>query len=544
MRGANSNQVAVLVDGVRINDPSSTNGAYDFGNMSSDNIERIEVVRGAQSTLYGSYATAGVINIITKKGRGEPRADVSIEAGSFRTFRESLRLSGGDDKADYSFGISRIDTRGISKAAELEGSTTEYERDGYENTTLSTRLGCRVFEKGRVEMAIRYFDAVSDIDAQEYDDDPNHVSYTKQLSARAAYIQELFGIWKHSISGNYMNIERRTNDEIDASHTFSSSRTWYEGTHEHAEWQQALKIGNFDEITGGVEVEQESISLISYYGGTPSSLNDKTMTTKAAYLQNHLKLFERVYAIAGIRLTDNEDFGSHVNYQLSGSIKLPVIETRLKGNYATGFRAPSLYQLYAPTSGNSELDEEESRSYDFGIEQSLFSDIFVVDVTYFNTKYKNMIGYVSSKYVNTERFITDGIEVSAKIVSGDYLSIVGSYTYTRRADDLEKDERLIRRPKHQGSMYVNVYLFDSLNINAGIQYVGERKDTWFHPTTYTSMNEDMSDYYLLSLGASLQITKNFQVFGRVENAIDEDYQEVAGYKMPGRAFYGGVKGTF
>lgn len=547
LRGGNANQVVVLVDGVRMNDPSSPDGAYDFANMTADNVARIEVVRGAQSTLYGSFATGGVINIITKKGRGEPRANVSIEAGSFGTFRESLNLSGGDEKADYSFGISRTDMRGISKAAEMEGSTTDYDRDGYENTTLSTRLGCRVFDKGRIELVVRYFNAEYDMDTGAYLDDPNNTNQTKQFSARAAYTQEIFGFWKQSISGDYMNILRRYNDEVDAANPTTFSNSWYEGTHEHAEWQQILKVGTVDEITAGLEIEQDSYSSLSHSDWSTTEFDEETVVTKAGYLQNHMKLFKRVYAIAGVRVTDHEEFGAHTNYQLSGSVLVPFVETRLKGNYATGFRAPGLYQLYDPTYGNKELDPEESRSYDYGIEQALFGDRFLVELTYFNTRYKNMITTKSSKYVNVQRFITDGIEVTAKIIPGDFLSIVGSYTYTRRADDLEKDERLIRRPKHQGSMYVNLFLFNRLNINAGINYVGERKDTWYDTRILpygASVYPEMDDYYLLSLGASFQITENFQVFGRVENAIDEDYQEVAGYRMPGRAFYGGVKGTF
>lgn len=548
MRGVTSNQVVVLVDGIRMNDPSSPDGAYDFANLMTDNIERIEVVRGAQSTLYGSLATGGVVNIITKRGRGEPTTNVSVEAGSFRTFRESVNISGGDERADYSFGISRTDMRGISKAAEMEGSTSDYDRDGYENTTLSTRLGCRVFDKGRVELTIRYFNAEYDVDADAYYDDPNYINQVKQISARAAYTQELFGFWKHSISGDYMNILRLYDNNVDTDHPSVFSNSRYEGTHEHAEWKQVLSIGKIDEITAGIEIEQDSASSLDYsdfgWGASTTDTDEKTVVTRAGYFQNHLKLFERVFAIAGVRMTDHEEFGSHVNYQLSGSVLLPFIETRIKGNYATGFRAPSLDQLYNPNSGNEELDPEKSRSYDFGIEQGLFGDIFIVDVTYFNTRYKNMITTKSMKYVNINRFITDGIEMSARFVPGNYFSVVGSYTYTRRAENEDTEERSDRRPKHQGSLYMNLFLFDKLNINAGINYIGERTDYWYNYTTYANIDVEMDDYYLLSFAASYKITNNFQVFGRVENAINEDYQEVAGYRMPGRAFYGGVKGTF
>jgi len=351
-----------------------------------------------------------------------------------------------------------------------------------------------------------------------------------------------------------MNISRRNQDNTDDYDTPKFANSLYEGMHQHAEWQQILNLGNIDEITTGVEIEKDAVSTLSYadyygFGASATEFGEKSMVTRAAYAQNHLKLFERIFAVAGVRVSDHEEYGSHVTYQLSGSILLPFVETRLRGNYATGYRTPSLYQLYAPTYGNADLDPEESTSYDYGVEQSLFGGRFVVDVAYFNTQYKNMIGYDSaSKYINVARYLTDGIEASLKLVPVNIISIYGTYTYTRRAEDRDdNDERYNRRPKHQGSFFVNLLLMDRLNLNAGVQYVGKRRDAWYNEdilpygaTEYLTMD----DYYLLSFAASYQITNNFQVFGRVENAVNEDYQEVAGYRMPGRAFYGGVKGTF
>jgi vitamin B12 transporter len=155
--GSKSRDVLVLIDGVRVNDPSSVNNMFDFAHLSADNVERVEVIRGSQSVMHGASATGGVINIITRRGSGSPRIAARAEAGSFRTFRESMSASGGTEESHYSVSLERTDMRGFSSAAKAQGATAAPERDGYENTTVSSRMGMKVLGDSRLNCSIRYY---------------------------------------------------------------------------------------------------------------------------------------------------------------------------------------------------------------------------------------------------------------------------------------------------------------------------------------------------------------------------------------------------
>jgi vitamin B12 transporter len=547
MRGAKPRHVLVLIDGVEMNDPSNPDRSFDFANLTTDNIERIEVIRGSQSTLYGSDATGGVINIITKKGVGKPKLTIKAEAGSYSTFRELVSVNGSASKVNYSFSASRTDICGFSKAARAPNADSEPEKDRYENTTVSSRLGYSPFGNSWITLSLRYTDAYTEIDDEAYDDDPNRINDKKQFSSRLSFTQPIFEWWEHKLSLDYMTIERRDRDEVDAVEPNIHINSWYQGTHKKGEWQHILSIGEIDEVTGGIEYEVNSATSLDYsdwfgFGATGSAFDEKSVRTMALYAQNHLKLFKRIFATAGIRLNDHEEFGRETTYQFSGSIIAPVVDTRFRGSYGTGFQAPSLLQLYDPTYGNTDLKPEESRSYDIGIEQPLWGNRFIVEATYFSTNYKNMIGFEASKYVNKGKVETNGIECALQFNPIDSLRIDASYTYTREADDKETGERLIRRPKHQGSFYVN-WAFLRANFNIGINYVGERDDSWWDEF-YQEHKTEEDAYYIINIAASYQLLENFQIFGRVENLTDEEYENPVGYETPGRSYYGGLKALF
>jgi vitamin B12 transporter len=542
MRGAAPRNLLVLVDGVRVNDPTSPDGAYNFSDLTADNIERVEIIRGAQSTLYGTDATAGIVNIITKKGYGKNTLTLSAEGGTFMTFREYAGFHGGDTKANYSFSLSRTDSGGISQADKASGAVNEPEKDGYENTTATANVGGVVSANTSLSMALRYGDAITDIDDWAYLDDPNHTQRNRQMTAAVTMDQDVTDWWRHKVVGNYMGILRNTIDKADAVDP-GYSQTYYLGTQRQLEWRHVLKYGNIDELTAGVEYQDEAMSSLNDYSGASSSFGEERMYSIASYLQNHLKLFDRFFIIAGLRLTDHEIFGTHWDYQLSGSAIIPITETRLKGNYATGFKAPTLYQLNVDdgfAKGSMDLKPEESRSFDFGIEQPFLSGKMVVEGSFFRSKYSNLITTMGFPmvYVNKQDAETEGYEGALTLTPFQELRITGAYTYLKEAKEEGTEGRLIRRPKHQGSLFLNLVMFTRININAGIIYAGERDD-------FKSGNRvTMDDYLLFNAAVSVTLMEKFQVFARCENITDEHYQDVLGYKRPGRAFYGGIKGTF
>ncbi len=546
IRGADTGNVLVMIDGVEVNDPSYMNRAFDFSNLMLENIERIEILRGAQSTLYGSDATGGVINIITKKGSGDSRLSILAEAGSYLTFREALNISGGTEKTYYSFSASHLGTNGISKVSISPDPDRSPDDDKYKNITISSRLGVNLLKNSSLDFNFRFIDIDAELDDASIDD-PNYKSYSKFFSSGAKFKQPIMEWWDHNISLSYINQLRRYRDREDDFDP-TTYNEWFEGTNKKAAWQHNFYITRLNTLTCGAEVQEEKASSLYYddYGTGPagSYLDEQKVQTFSYYLQNHLKLLDRIFIVLGGRIDDHKEFGYHGSYRGSGSFIMPVTETRLTCNYGTGFKAPSIYQLYDASCGNKNLEPEESRSFDAGFEQKLLDDIISFEAAYFINTYKNMLNFGSaSRYENIGEASMKGIEGEVSVQPLEYLKIKYVHTY-QITENKETGKELYKRPKNQGSLIVNLFLFDRLNINFNADYKGKRKDISYDPITYASTEKTLLSYLKFDIFISYDILDNLQIFGRVENIMDKEYQEAYGYEMPGRSFYGGAKAVF
>lgn len=545
IRGAKPEHTLVMIDGVEMNDPMSPGRSYDLAHLSVDNIERIEIVRGPQSTLYGSDAIGGVINIITKKGEGKPKLFISGEGGTYNTFREAAGLSGGTKWVNYSFGISRLDTKGFSAAHEKYGNT---EKDGHENTSLSARVGFTPTENLDIDFIVRYIDAKTDLDAGggRGGDDPNYVSDSKQLFLRTQGGLLLFnGLWEQKLGFSLTNHNRDYRDDKDAQHPDDSSRGFYDGKMWKVDWQHNLYLHKTNTLTIGVEYEEErgesEYSWESAWGPGKSVFPKKSANTKGAYIQDKIALYESFFATFGIRLDDHSRFGSETTYRIAPAYLFKKTGTKIKATYGTGFKAPSLYHLYAPATawgpiGNENLKPEKSKGWDVGIEQYLFQDRLAVGVTYFRNDFEDLIDFDWAKgYINIAKAKTEGVEIFASVRPVEDLTVRVGYTYTD-TEDKETGQRLLRRPLNKGSLNLN-YLFLKKGIaNLDVIYVGKRDDWVPYP-----QRGNANDYTLVNLAASFDISKNIQVFGRVENLLDKKYEEVWGYGTPGFSIFGGIK---
>ncbi|MDD5465126.1 MAG: TonB-dependent receptor [Candidatus Omnitrophica bacterium] len=533
LRGSKPGHTLVMVDGVELNDPMSTDRSFDFSNLTMDNIERIEVIRGPQSALYGSDAMAGVINIITKKGRGKPEFSSSFEGGAHNTFRENLTSSGNIDKFNYSLSVSRLDSGGISAAA--GGS----EKDPYHNNAISSRIGYKVFDNSELSLVARYTNSKTSIDNGAYDDDPNDTLWSKDLATRLAFDQAINYWWNHCLSFSYNDVRRKGRNDKDPSHPDDYSSDWYKGNIKKVEWQHNISPAKWNTLTAGFEYERESGS--SYYesdssfGPFLSKQDRKSVDNKGYYFQDQFKFWEKLFITPGLRIDDHELFGAETTYKISAAYLIPQTGTRLKGNWGTGFKAPSLYQLYS-SYGDTSLKPDKSRSYDFGFEQSFFKDKLSFDLAYFHNDFRNLVDYDynTNKYKNIGRASTKGFEVGAKFSPVENLTIGGNFTYTD-TQDKETGLELLRRPKRQFNFDLNWGFLPNANLNLGLNHVGSRKD-------YVYITD--KSYTIVRLASSYNVTKNFQIFGRIENLFDKEYQEVNGYATLGRSFYGGIKGKF
>ncbi len=541
IRGAKSEHTLVMIDGVEMNDPMSPGRSYDLANLTVDNIERIEIVRGPQSTLYGSDAIGGVINIITKKGEGKPKFFISGEGGTYTTFSEVAGLSGGTKLVNYSLGISRLDTKGFSAANKKYGNT---EKDGYENTSLSAKVGFAPMECLDIDFIVRYVDAETDLDAKGGigGDDPNYVSRSKQLFLRTQGSLLLFnGLWEQKLGFSLSNHDRDYRDDKDAQHPDDSSRGSYNSKMWKVDWQHNLYLHKTNTLTIGVEYEEEKgkseYSWESAWGPGEGIFPEKRADNKGVYLQDEIKLWESLFIIMGGRVDDYSHFGSEITYRIAPAYLFKKTGTKIKATYGTGFKAPSLYQLYAPLYGNEDLEPEESEGWDVGIEQYLFKDRLTLGVTYFWNEIEGLIDWdpATMKYFNIAKAKTEGVEIFASVRPIEDLTIGASYTYTD-TEDKETGERLLRRPLHKGSLNLNYLFLEKGNVNVDIIYVGERDDWDPYPERGKA-----GDYTLVNLAASYDITKNIQVFSRIDNLFDQDYEEVKGYGTPKFSIFGGIK---
>jgi vitamin B12 transporter len=551
LRGANSEHTLVMIDGVEVNDPISPGRSYDFAHLTVDNIERIEVIRGPQSTLYGSDAIGGVVNIITKKGEGKPKFFLSAEGGSFTTFREATGISGGNKWVNYSFGLSRFDTEGISTASKKDGN---YERDGYENTSLSAKLGFKPMDNLGIDFILRYMDAKTELDnfAGVGGDDPNYVQKSNQFLFKTQVGLSLFDqVWSQKLGLALNDHNRDIKNKKDSQHPFDYEKGRYDGQLLKFDWQHHLQLHKTNALTFGLEYEREEGKSKYYWeslwGPGQSIFPKKTANIKGYYIQDEIKLWDRLFATLGIRIDDHSRFGSETTYRVAPAYLIKETDTKIKGTFGTGFKAPTLYQLFAPATlwgpiGNKDLKPEKSKGWDFGVEQNFFKNRVTLGATYFRNDFKDLIQFDWGQgYINIAKAKTEGVELFASAKPIDDLTLRINYTYTD-TEDKTTGEALIRRPKNKIGFDINYHFLNNGNVNLGVIYVGKRDDLDF--SISPSRRVKLDQYTLVNLAVSYDITKNFQLFGRVENLLDKEYEEVKGFGTPGLSFFGGMKLSF
>lgn len=557
IRGAERRHTQVLIDGIRVSDVISPDGSFDLSHITADNIDRIEIVRGAQSALYGSDAIGGVINTITRKGVGKPGASVSFEGGSFYTYREKFDLQGQYDMLHFSLGLSRLDSRGYSRAKEKDNNK---EKDGYENSSLSARVDADVMDNLTIGAIARLFKT-----KYEYDDsggpgadDPN-LKGKDYFTFLDSYIQHrLFDILSNKVSFAFTSTKRRDRDENDSSNAFDYMRAWYQGRTYTLDWQSNLDIIEKDTVLFGITHQNEKGQ--SYYNhvlwGT-SDFPKRTNRTTGYYIENRFTPVEQIALTQGFRIEDHQRFGTHNTYKLDGAYTLPT-DTKIFGSYATGFKAPTLYQNYLPTttfsfwglsfitSGNPELRPEKSKSYDIGIEQVLFNKKLKFGGTYFHNLFKDLIVFTTtqtaptvflSTYSNTQKAVSKGFELYASCNMLEKLTLSANYTRTRTRDK-STAQHLLRRPTNKFNVNIDFRPVDKLDLNFDINYVGSRYDNTFTANPYVTK---LKPYTKVDFAFYYDPIANLRLFGRVENLFNEKYEEIWGYQTPKFSAYGGVK---
>ncbi len=554
IRGARSEHTLVLIDGVEMNDPISPGRSYDFANLTTDNIEYIEILRGPQSPIYGSNAIGGVINIITKKGEGKPKFSITAEAGSENTYRETAGGSGGNKWVNYSVSFTHVESDGISAGSDkirdtggfsIGGTEINNEKDGYKNSSFSARLGLVPFENLETNFTFRYMDSESDIDdhAGSGGGDPNYKLDSEQLFFRAEPCLLLFdGRWEQKFGFSLTDQRRDYCNPADEYHYLSEEYgTVYDSKWIKFDWLHNFYITETNTLIIGFETEEEE-GKYTYYSDSHSGRYEyrypvRTARTDSCYIQDQFKLGDFFVTVGG-RYDDYEQFDSKFLHRIASGYMFGKTGTTIKASWGTGFKVPSLFQLYSLW-GHEDLKPEKTKGWDVGIEQRFFDNLLEIDITYFRNDFEELIDYnYWQGYINIAEAKTEGIEVSISAYPTDDLQVIATYTYTE-SEDKETGEQLKRRPRNKGSLNINYRFFEKVNLNLGAVYVGKRYDWVPWPTL-----GEVDAYTLVNIAGSYDITKYFKVFGRVENLLDEDYEEVWGYGTPGVFVSGGVTISF
>jgi vitamin B12 transporter len=536
IRGANSNHTKVLIDGIDVSDPSTPNGAFDFGHLLTGDIEQIEVLRGPQSGLYGSDSIGGVISIITKKGDGPPRATASIEAGSFGTFNQSVGLSGSQNGFNYATSVTHLHVSNLPVTPlQLLPPGRQANGNNYDNMTYSTKLGADLNEFWSVNAVVRYTEATLHFtgdDFSTFPGTPNAQQSThevRQLATREeAVLSLLDGRIKNYFGVNYTNSWSSDIAPGDPSATVTT------GERLKYDWRAVTQIAAGQNLVVGAENQKETMDTTGFSAENGNS---------AAYVELQNQLADRIFLVSNFRDDFNDRFGEHSTYRIAPVVIVPVTETKLKATYGTGFKAPSLSQLFQSLPdfnffANPNLKPEESTGYDVGFEQPLFNDVVRFGSTYFHNNITNLITENATFTSNTNigQATTEGTENFVLFNITDRLNIRGDYTFTR-AIDASTGIQLLRRPKEKWSTTATWKPIDPLTLSATILHVSswldvsrEGAETNLYAPGYTTVN----------LKGDYAITDQLKVFARVDNLFNVHYQNPTGFLAAGLGVFGGV----
>jgi vitamin B12 transporter len=519
-RGANTNHTLVMIDGVQVNSPTS--GDFDFSKLTTENIERIEVIRGPQSTLHGSDAVAGVINIITEKGSEKPRLESWSEYGTLRTFYEGQTFSGSWKGYSLSTSWSRLDTDGLGENDELE------------DTSASTKFDAKLSDKADFDFLYRYSNGLVGIDDGAFRQDPNRFSKARQNVLASILTHRPVEGWEQKLKFSFFHDMLLSVDPPNAGTTERESRFKLDTNVYTLDWQHDLALGEHDIFTLGYEFE---------HARSDNKTFNKILRNHGWYFQNLLELWDRLYLTAGIRFEENQAFGFDANPKFGLAYLHRETGTKFKANFGTAFRAPTLNQLFFPNFGNPTLQPEESVGFDFGLEQGLLSEKVSFGATYFYNYFDELIQSVpqpggGSLAENVGKSRSRGVELEGTLRPFAHVELKAFYTFLE-AETIRDREPLIRRPKHSGGLTFHWKLTERVDWNVNLSVLDERYDSTF--ATGRPRRELAPNFAKLDTTITVALNKHVEFYTRIENLNEEDDDEVLGFDSPGAQFFGGMR---
>jgi vitamin B12 transporter len=553
IRGASTGQTLVLVDGIRVNDPSGPSADFDFSTLAPGLIERIEVLRGPQSALYGSDAIGGVVNIITRRGSGPVQTYSQIEGGSYGSLSASAGAHGSNGPWSYAFAGSGARSAGFSRfgfrIGRIEQRFPNLEPDGFSRFGGYGRIGYDPGKGFRFEAGVLSIRTNAQYDSAfgAFPDTPNLSTRDFHQVYGKASLDTLDGRLTHALTVFANRTDRRFDDVSFRTNTSlantSRSLSDFSGERVGVEYQGDLSLDRFGKLSFGAKLERESAdtfgrSVLPAPGARRRTLAAEQVT-RSGFVLWQWPIGERFDISLSGRIDDVQDVATFNTWRATAAYRITETGTKLRASAGTGGKAPTLFQLFAPTFGNAALSAERSLGVDAGIDQELLDGRVRFSATAFANRFRNLIDFDSptSRFVNVARASTSGIELAGDVVLiAQAVRLKGVYTYLQAKDRLT-NLTLARRPQHIGKLSLVLNPTPSWTIEPSVTLVSGR----FSGNQETAR---LAPYARLDVHTDYRIDGNWRVYGRAENLTNARYQEVQNFGTTGRAFYAGLSSTW
>lgn len=536
-QGAGAEYTLILLDGVAINDASGIGGAIDLRLLPLNNVERIEILKGNQSTLYGSSALAGVINIITKSSAEstfEPSG--TLEYGAYHSFKGAGEISGSaEDFLNYSVGYNHKSSDGISAAATPEGSES-FKNDGFNQNSFYANVAVEPVEGLTIKPFVKYSDFEGDYDADAFVDAPNRFTNTMWNPG----LQATFETDDFKINSTYLlsNTERTFSTEF--------GKTTYEGQFQNFDTFLNYRFNSYLNVMAGINWQEGLIPE-----DKENDIDEVSTSFKSPYATILLDTGNGLRAEAGFRSNIHSEYGNNTTYSFSPSYQFTE-NLKLFASIGTGFKAPTTDQLFGQFGANPNLEPEESRSIQVGFETYFLDQTLKFETNYFKREIDNLIAYASSGYINRDREETQGIEMSLNGYVTKNLTLGGFYNYLdgetitlNDSGDKQTSSGLIRLPNHNVGLNASYRFSNGLMIRLDGEYAGERTDLFFNPANnYASEEVSLDSYLLANLYTEYAVLdQSLTIYATVRNMLDTNFTEIYGYNTMGIHANAGIRFT-
>ncbi len=537
LRGASTPNTLILIDGIAVNDASGISGEYNLSAIDVSQIERIEILKGASSTLYGSDAVAGVINIITKKGNGKLTANALLSAGSYETYKAAVGLSGQINKTKISMNLSNLDSRGISAAAP-KNATDKFENDGFKQLAFGLNLSQYVTDKFSINGGLQTNRNTADYDGGAFKD---NTDYTYNKTAILANVGAKLSLQKGEL--NVFFSQNQVKNIFDSYPSITNN----EGNISNAEGIFVYQFNKIIGLTSGVnykftKTEQEYIDP-NYPSALKADNHISSVYTSLFLSEGNIFRME-----LGGRYNKHSQYGENFTYTINPSL---LINQQLKYyiNVSSAYRVPSLYQLNSAY-GNIALQPETSRTYETGFEGDFFESKFTYTVSLFAREGKNVIDIdpVSYTYINQNKQNDKGVEIELGFKPNQKLSFNAWYAFVdgkvKKSETTPEVFNLFRRPKNSVGANLGYAFTPKFYASVTGRWNDTRIDQYYDEATFSTLSTNLKKYSKVDAYLQFKATKGLTIFTDVKNVFDTDYNDFAGYTAKGINFNAGLSFAF